>query len=589
MKGIAFILVIFQASMLMAAGPQDAVVDITAHISVDAQGRAVRRIRITRTMKTAWAVDKLSDPKIRFDATRQDLKIITARTITADNRIIPARKVAQNLSTLPELAKAPELALHREMVVTMLGIEIGCKTILEYEIRDRKPLPFGRVWRFATPLHQYIHSFKVTVESKIPVNRVMLNTWPGTRPITRNNGKLTMTWSDQGPFNKNNAPILVIYRSDGLDRAMRGIGIPKGGCPILDSIIAKALKKQGTARFAAVLKSIKSAIRVLPLAKDLFAEVPQGVCDVLKRGYATPLEAAMVLKKAMNDAGFQAGLEFYGPKIQPTRAQTLWAMTTAAVKVAGVTDGDILVRLPDFVLSDESIALSGRNYLILKKNPHVAMGPAIGCNRGLTRKVIADLRIHANGGYAGFLNIELRHNVPGFMSVAKDPKAWAKSVADKILPKSRVMRYRVLHLSSGLVSVSIRVTGKLGISGREALLALPQVAKPFESVLSDLTGPFRKDGLMCNSVDFRLTLPKAWKAVTPVDAIADACKSGKFRYKTSLKGRVLHIKSSFNMTASYLDHTQIGPLQHIVRTSMAPALWRVLLISPKDMSTKKVD
>jgi len=580
MKKVVFVLVMFQASLLMAAVPRDAVVDIQAHITVDSKGRAVRRIKIVRTMNTEWAVDKLSDPKIRFDATRQSLKILTAKTITADNRVIQARKAARNLSTLPKFAKAPDLALHREMVVTMLGIEKGCKTILEYEVTDKKALPFGRVWKFNLPVHQFVRHLTVSVDSPLPVAWLMLNAASGIKPKAEGGTGLHLEFSNLEFASNQTAPTLILYMPDNSVGYMTGLNARTQACPVLREVISGALKKQGTARFMAVLDVVKSALRVLPLEKGVFAEAPRDTCTVLRSGYATHLEATILLKMAMKDAGFQADLEFYGPQNSlPARVNTLWAMTTVGIRVSRVSDRPFFIEMPDFTVSDERVALSGRKFLHLNKNPHVVSGPATGRVKGMTHKVVADIRLDAKFGYRGTLNLILRRDAPALLSLVKDPKAWVKSAVLLVLPKSRVKKYQILNLSLGRIAVSISVKGRLKKDGSGVVvLALPPVSGPFESILSMPDKASRKPGILCNTLDFRLRLPKALKAVIPADTVKDSHKFGQFRYRATFSKRTLRVRASFSMPAPYIDSSRAVLLKHVVRKSIAPALWRVMLV-----------
>ncbi len=585
MKRLAFVLILLQCSALWAALPkQDANVSVDVRISVDSQGKAVRRVNVTTQINTPWAVDKLSDPKVRFDASRQDLKVIQATTITRDNRRVTTRKVAQNLSTLPALSKAPMLALHREMVVTMLGIEEGCKTVLEYQVSDRKPLPFGRVWRFALPVHQRIDHIRVEVKSPVDVKWMVLNAGPGMAPrVTRNNNALVLQWKNVGPWPVKRGPVLVVYRPDRQDAMANALKPASKPGHRLDAMLAKTMQKTGVQRFAAVLATLKSGLRVIPLVKGVFAERPRPESVVLSSGYATPMEAAIVLQTALQKAGFGARLAMYGPKnTLPVQGGGLWGMTGVGVRVTGVTDRPLLVQVPGFTALDQGVAISGRRFWVLNRNPHVALGPSLDCARGMSQRLSLRLKIDTKGRFHGTLDIRQDHDARAFMQIAaKGVKAWAKAMVGRVLPGAKVKAQRLLGLSAGRVAVQIKVAGRLNGTGKSLLFPVYSIAQPFESVMG-ATDSLRLDNApQCLRLDIHLALPKEWHPITaggPVQAHND---TGKFVYKTIKNGRLLNIHALLAIHGTFFDKKGIDDLQRIIRTASMPALWRMILVKSK--------
>ena len=112
---------------------------------IDDAGRLTRRVRLVRKLYTHWAVDALSDVRLGWDSTRQDLEVLTSRTFMVDGSEVPTPANGFNEVTPYAVARAADFLGMREMVVSLVGTEPGCVTELVYVLRDREPgaLPAG--------------------------------------------------------------------------------------------------------------------------------------------------------------------------------------------------------------------------------------------------------------------------------------------------------------------------------------------------------------------------------------------------------------------------------------------------------------
>ncbi len=103
--------------------------------------RHQRLLRVT----TEWALERLADPRLRFDSARQKITVHAARTYFNGGGFIDSPANAFNTVTPGELAQAPDFLDIQELVITHVGLEPGCFLWLDTEIVDTAPagLPEG--------------------------------------------------------------------------------------------------------------------------------------------------------------------------------------------------------------------------------------------------------------------------------------------------------------------------------------------------------------------------------------------------------------------------------------------------------------
>jgi hypothetical protein len=103
--------------------------------------RHQRLLRVT----TEWALERLADPRLRFDSARQKIEVHAARTYLPSGAFVDSPANAFNTVTPGELALAPDFLDIQELVITHIGLEPGCVLWLDTEIVDTAPagLPEG--------------------------------------------------------------------------------------------------------------------------------------------------------------------------------------------------------------------------------------------------------------------------------------------------------------------------------------------------------------------------------------------------------------------------------------------------------------
>ncbi len=124
---------------------EDGLVLFEGHYYHHADGLMSHRHQRLLRVTSEWALERLADPRLRFDSARQKIDVHAARTYFANGEYIDSPANAFNTVTPGELAQAPDFLDIQELVITHVGLEPGCALWLDTEIVDTAPagLPEG--------------------------------------------------------------------------------------------------------------------------------------------------------------------------------------------------------------------------------------------------------------------------------------------------------------------------------------------------------------------------------------------------------------------------------------------------------------
>ncbi len=101
-------------------------------------GRCEVHTQIVRFLSNYWACDHYGDPMIHYDSVRQDLTVSISRTYMPGGKIVDTTPNGFNRVTPSEVGAAPDYVAFQDMVVTLLGLEPGAITYLEYTLTDKE-------------------------------------------------------------------------------------------------------------------------------------------------------------------------------------------------------------------------------------------------------------------------------------------------------------------------------------------------------------------------------------------------------------------------------------------------------------------
>jgi len=153
------------------SAPADAVIQKKwVFMTVHPDGTVSERVRTETVVSSLWAFNSLGDPRIAYDKEYQELVVYSSTTVGPDgtNKDSPAR--ALNSSTPDQVASCPAFARFTELVVTFVGMEKGATTVLEYELKDKKPWRshVERVFYFGDRFPVKESSIEIRLPARLP-------------------------------------------------------------------------------------------------------------------------------------------------------------------------------------------------------------------------------------------------------------------------------------------------------------------------------------------------------------------------------------------------------------------------------------
>ncbi|MFH1808220.1 MAG: DUF3857 domain-containing protein [Pseudomonadota bacterium] len=146
--------------------PGDAVaVEVVHHFSLEHDGTFRHRVLERTRLVTEHAIDELGDPRIAHRAGRETLQVVRAETSMRDGTIVAIQPNSITETVPDALGLAPAYTDLRETVVTLVGLETGCTTLLEHERAARGHK--GPVWA-EVPLATWYPTEKLSVQVAVP-------------------------------------------------------------------------------------------------------------------------------------------------------------------------------------------------------------------------------------------------------------------------------------------------------------------------------------------------------------------------------------------------------------------------------------
>ena len=112
-----------------------------------ADGLTTLRVQRLTRVDSEWALEQVSDPRIRFDSSRQRLEVNACRSYLPDGGFVDSPVNAFNEVTPGALTLAVDFLDIKELVITHTGLVPGAILWLDYTLRDIEPagLPTGHL------------------------------------------------------------------------------------------------------------------------------------------------------------------------------------------------------------------------------------------------------------------------------------------------------------------------------------------------------------------------------------------------------------------------------------------------------------
>ncbi len=293
----------------------------SVRITWDAAGKQSMRVRTVRRLLTDYAVRRLSDPRIRYDASLQELTIHEHRVRTPDGEVVIAPDYARNESQADGIGKTTDFASVVELVATQVGAQRGAVLILDYELVDREP--FRPALDLALPLTEVDPVERLLVEVYVPdesplhwaISQDAGNFEVIEAPVLGGTRSMNIRASDlpgtpQAADGRFTGPRLLASTWSDWDAALRYLEErvreaweARTTCDLARALAA-AEPRRGN---LAALHLARTGLRIIKGEIPGRAFQPRHVCRTWDSGYATPVEAVLVLAALAGDTP-RAGL-----------------------------------------------------------------------------------------------------------------------------------------------------------------------------------------------------------------------------------------------------------------------------------------
>jgi len=279
-------------------------------VSLSPDGRRSYRVRTVRKLFTDHAVRRLSDPRIRYDKARQDLTIHAHHVWTPDGDRIDAPDYARNESQAAGVGNTVDFASVVEVVATQVGARRGAVLVLDYELIDRSKTVKTRL-DLDLPLggDAPIQRLEVSVQVPPGVPFHAMVSPPDERirtlDVVRNQGEVVHRWQGEDlpawrvkPFSLDGTPHLVASTWESWSAVVRryGDGLRATcGSGRDDKLSYRIRQAAGSSGFPSARVAVMDGLRITDnlVLRRFFT--PRSLDRVWDTGYATPVEAALVL------------------------------------------------------------------------------------------------------------------------------------------------------------------------------------------------------------------------------------------------------------------------------------------------------
>ncbi len=512
-------------------------------VSMEEPGRVAKRRHRAVMLLSDNAINRYGDPRILYDAGREELRILAARAHMRDGSAVDTKPNGINRTTPFALDLAPDYADWQETVVTHVGIEKGCVAELEYEIAGPMPSP--------RPSGVEIFSSEDPVELAVLVVRTPAGAeleafgMNGAPEAARSAGAWTWTVRDipgrtpfdGGVWEGNYFPAVCWSMETSWQEALAKIAgeldAASASFPALDEAVRDALKDLVTdeEKILAVQRLAIGAVRGVRVPFALLAAPPRPAARVYDTGYAGPLDRAVLLAAMLRSAGYDpAPVLASAGRIDNFDVAAPQLFGEILVSVAGEGTGDMILAPGSRYERDASYALAGKTLARLEggvsgaaaKAPHLVKPPSH--EPGASRST---LDIELVPGENGALSGKGRAVLGGAFSpyyivrAGESLEAYVGERVKKLFGGAELAACNALSLDRAGAEVEFSFTVKLPEKGKgeRVYLSFPKAfdaavsgverVRPGRSAVSDA---MRLEPCVL-SVSCSIVLPEGWKLV----------------------------------------------------------------------------
>ena len=284
------------------------------------EGMITRRRHRAVALLTDHAIRRYGDPRILYNADRQELEIFVSRVYMRDGTTVETQANGFNLTTPFSLARTPDYTGWQEMVVTHVGIEKGCVAELHYEIRDTER---GAPWLsgieiFETEDPTLVRTLEIHLPSDVSLHHISAN----GAPLAESPAGNTYSWSMRDISGRvplggcawvgDYAPAVWYSTAGSWGEVLRFIAAEVGEkarvTGSLSDVVNDAVEdtRSDEERIIEIHRHVLDGVRSVDAPFGLLLERPREAARIYTTAYAHPLDRAVILSAVLGEAGFES-------------------------------------------------------------------------------------------------------------------------------------------------------------------------------------------------------------------------------------------------------------------------------------------
>ncbi len=458
-----------------------------------------------------------ADQRLTYNADYQTVKVLKARTVCPDGRVLEIPEYGRNAVSPRATAGWPDFASIRETVYSFSGIEPGAILEFEWEIttrpglwrhvelecrlHDRYPILLRRIRMFGGDVHEYKNL------DGVPSEAAAVEWRDAGRHVSYSGCGDQKTWTR-----------LVL---DGIEAATkRTAALEATAQEWTDG------KTDPQQRARAIQKKLKKRLSIVQVPIDCASDRLRTADRVLSTHYGRPVEAAALLLAMFRAAGLDAEPIFvqrgsgaaevrpaiteYGVRLGKGTDATYWTVSHGRVRDPGPWGG-----------------WKRYDYAFANSERHERLGRFSESARNeltITGTVVVDEKAAWTADLA--FRVEGVFMPPGSLREKAQQKTTVKAILKRSLSHAKLGEFAVTSLSEDAFAVSLKATSTepLREIDGDYLLELPQ-SPAWEPSISVPLDPGRREttvrlaGAFTENVKLVFDLPSGWSLAGRPDAI----------------------------------------------------------------------
>ncbi|MBN2055510.1 DUF3857 and transglutaminase domain-containing protein [bacterium] len=439
------------------------------HYTLYADGRiCFRHYQLKRVLRD-FDRDKKSEVPVLFHAEQQAVTVHSAKTVMCDGTIMESPEYAINQITPAYLSAAPHYTTFQHKIISLVGVERGGYTELDYEVTDTKPWQAGLhgVLQLAehAPIMRRIVTFDTPEDVVLSFGLQYIDGAAAGNAVVVDNGrrKSMFEFKDLPLWNTEDSHPLIM-----------------AGCPRLVYGVARTWEEVGAQLAHKVSDATKSDDDIQALVKKLLEgiecpvqsalklhkHVQEGITaiafhprhvhysarpagDVLRSRYGTDFEKAVLLHAMLQAAGRESVVALACPDpLFTDRVLHLGIYDSAWVRTMGM-----FMRVDKSLHEARNEHLEGHTLLlgVTEGQPRLKVGPArktagnrLDIKLNLTMKEDRSLEGSADVIFSGLYN-------PYFNLHGKDSDkviGWVKGFVGSVWDNAEIDTHHFAHLAT---------------------------------------------------------------------------------------------------------------------------------------------